>query len=546
MKSDDFDPVIQAAFNRKIHKIKTANWKEWLEIESKEEYEQLAFQLSGINNQKHFFKNIFNIKTTSRDFSIDRQQYIKNISQEGLQIFCHTSGTTDSSIANLKWFHMNEDLIKNMWIPGMRAIFESSGLNEQTSAIIFVPSRTSMDGIKIQDDSEYISLYSSEFSQRVVISAVKPKDYILREYKDAFDIEIITKILSIEDPSVISAPAAIILGWADLDRFKKGLSKVSNDSIDVNKNQERESHIFRLLRSEGLNKGARTIQEQLSNKLSDCRLIFSTSGLTEFQWNSISRFMNWDRGKENFTNLYVASEIGPFACSLTSEIARENGMHVFPLTVPMIESNGKRFFISEGNGMHGNLLVSYVNLKQPRFNIDMGDIIFIKPNSNGLPIIEGTIVRNEFKLRYPIKISPKIKTNSNFELSVGHYFSFPGFEINNPKNLLECLKKIAHLEGDSMLITRGRDDNFKPELFFSTRDVIMEFNNDNKKKLSGCLEEKALAELIEKNEILLRPIDDVPVDFLVPRPKILVQVRDGLLPKGILKKWPLYVLQNNN
>ena len=85
-------------------------------------------------------------------------------------VFCHTSGTTSGDIRQLKWYHMSNGLIKRLWAPGMQAIFESSGLNPKTSAVIFVPSRTKIDGINKLEGKEYISLYSSEFSQRLMLS----------------------------------------------------------------------------------------------------------------------------------------------------------------------------------------------------------------------------------------------------------------------------------------------------------------------------------------------------------------------------------------
>ena len=38
-------------------------------------------------------------------------------------------------------------------------------------------------------------------------------------------------------------------------------------------------------------------------------------------------------------------------------------------------------------------------------------------------------------------------------------------------------------------------------------------------------------------------IEEKPVDFLKNRTEILDKVRSGKYPKGILKKWPLYVIK---
>ncbi|MFX1237844.1 MAG: hypothetical protein ACFE8P_09005, partial [Promethearchaeota archaeon] len=143
MFSFDFNRSIQDIFNKKIKIDKKINWNQWLKIHSKEEYEELAFKLSGIANNDDHINDLNTIKTNSRNFAVEIVNYLNNEIIDDFEIFCHTSGTTDAKISNLKWFHMNDDMIKNIWIPGMTAIFESSGLNHNSSAIIFVPSRTS-------------------------------------------------------------------------------------------------------------------------------------------------------------------------------------------------------------------------------------------------------------------------------------------------------------------------------------------------------------------------------------------------------------------
>ena len=37
-------------------------------------------------------------------------------------------------------------------------------------------------------------------------------------------------------------------------------------------------------------------------------------------------------------------------------------------------------------------------------------------------------------------------------------------------------------------------------------------------------------------------LNEQPVQFLKNREEILLKVRSGALPKGILKKWPLYIV----
>jgi len=43
--------------------------------------------------------------------------------------------------------------------------------------------------------------------------------------------------------------------------------------------------------------------------------------------------------------------------------------------------------------------------------------------------------------------------------------------------------------------------------------------------------------------IILKKLSENPVDFLATRSEILEKVRNGKNPKGILKKWPLYIIE---
>jgi hypothetical protein len=48
---------------------------------------------------------------------------------------------------------------------------------------------------------------------------------------------------------------------------------------------------------------------------------------------------------------------------------------------------------------------------------------------------------------------------------------------------------------------------------------------------------------IKEKKIDFELINDQPVDFLNERDEMLNKVRNGQISKGILKKWPLYVIQ---
>ena len=550
MNSIDFDKNIQEIFNGCLLDFEPVKWKDWLKISSKEEYENLAIKLSGLDKVENLFDKINKEITNSRSFSIDIKSYLNSYNFTEPLIFCHTSGTTNGDIGQLKWYHMSKDLIKRLWAPGMQAIFESSGLDSKSSAIIFVPSRMKFDGINQINEKNYISLYSSEFSQRVMISVLKPKDYLLYEYKNATDIDILSKILNLEDVAVISAPAITILKWADPQKLCEELKK-SFIKSNVELNSESTS-LFNLIKKEGVVSASKKIQALLSDKFSTATIIFSISSLTQADWELIRKFMKWEKGKERFTNLYVASEIGPFAASITEgdyELSHSNKMYVFPLTLPIIENNGEKSLISRSNYKIGKLFVSRFDIKKALINIDIGDAIYIK-NQDALPVIEGKILRAGFNLKYPVNFSKKVKLPQHYNLSAGDYFSFRKFEIIEPRNLLHCLNRNCNINMDSMLLIQtsnnfDKDQHWNLTLYVTENSKCVSLDKffDT---ISKCPKEQWIQNAIEKNYIKLELLDEPPIDFLKKRSEMLSKVREGKIPKGILKKWPLYVVSHSS
>ena len=545
MKSFDFDRKVQDEFNEYFYNIKTINWHDWLEIDSKEEYEELALKLSGLSSIDNIMDRIKVETTDSRSFSIDLNDFLDKYHDTNSLVFCHTSGTTNSNLAELKWFFMARDIIKRQWAPGMQAIFESSGLDSNSSAIIFVPSRLKFDGIQKHGNKKYISLYSSEFSQRIMLSIVKPKYYLFYEYKCSKNLEIISEILTMDNISVISAPAITILGWADINRLKIGIKK-SIDLINQTQNSKLEQLLLEIKRK-GLERTARKIQSELSEKFAKTTIIFSISSLSVSDWDLIRKFMKWERGKERFTNLYVASEVGPFAASINKgdyEISRLNRMYIFPLTLPVIEYQGKREVISRTKNKFGRLYVSRLNNSDALININIGDIISVK-DQEGLPQIEGKILRNQFQLKYPIKISNQIKIKSNYKTYTGDFFSLNDFEIIEPRNLLLYLKEKCQYLNDSLLLIKSNEnDIIKWRLILPSsknKDCITE--DQVRELLLKYQKAGELSRAILNKKINIQIIEEQPVNFLSTREEILTQVRNGKVPKGILKKWPLYIVE---
>ncbi|MFW9830087.1 MAG: hypothetical protein ACFFEY_21140, partial [Candidatus Thorarchaeota archaeon] len=175
MNSFDFDKEVQKYFNRSYSDIKCVDWEKWLDVSSREEYEDLSLKLSGLSSVDGLFEKMRTELTDSKQISLNLATFLNNFDDSNIPILCHTSGTTNSEISALKWFNMSRDIVKRTWAPGMQAIFESSGLNRRLSAVIFVPSRIKIDGLQSYEGQKYLSLYSSEFSQRVMLSLIKPQ-----------------------------------------------------------------------------------------------------------------------------------------------------------------------------------------------------------------------------------------------------------------------------------------------------------------------------------------------------------------------------------
>ncbi len=545
MNSFDFDLETQKIFTKQFSKIQPTDWKKWLDISSKEEYEELALKNSGLSSFNDVFERVQKEKTNSKDLSIDLYNYIRNQHSSEPLIVCHSSGTTNSKLSALKWLHMSKNIIKKYWAPGMQAIFESSGLNSSSSVIIFVPSRLKTDGPNRYEDKNFISLYSSEFSQRLMLSIIKPHSYIFFEYKNSRNLEVIAKILSLDNVSAVSAPALTILGWADIEKFTFGI-KNSLEFIKIAEDPLLNKLLLKIER-EGIKNAAREIQALLSKKISEATVVFGISSLSENNWDTIRKFMNWEKGKERFINLYVASEIGPFAASITKDdfsFSRTGKLYVFPLTLPVVESKGNKELISRSKKKIGNLLISKVNESKVFINLDVGDIIKVV-NQEALPQIDGKILRSSFKLNYQIKVSEEIQLPSIYNVYAGDYFAFDTFEVYDPRDLLNCLKMNCNLDIDSILLLKQKKINETVWILviLSSANKLCSNIEEIQNIIYKCSKNDDFKENIKKNFIKINLIKENPINFLVTRSDMLNKVRNGKNPKGVLKKWPLYVIE---
>ena len=535
--SFDFDRKIQEIITEFLKDYNHINWKKWLDINSAQEYKEEILKNSGLASVRNLNERIKKEKLESRELSVDLHSYVANYTSREPLILCHTSGTTNSDPKALKWLHMKKSLIYQLWAPGMQAIFESSGLTSDSSAIIFVPSRMNFDGIVQMKKKECISLYTSEFSQRIALATLRPKQYLFSQYRFSKNLEIILKILSMDNIKVISAPATTVLGWADLNKFTMGLKNSLNNGED-NEN-EGVSEYLELIKQRGLKEIAKELQETLSDKLKKATLLFGISSLTENQWQTIKSFLKWKDGIYRFNNLYVGSEFGPFASSLS---LGKKEMYVLPLTLPVIESNNHRDFISNIATKRGTLLISRMNDLEPEININTGDIISVL-KQDGLPQIDGKIIRNGFNLKYDVKFSNQIKLPPEFNVLAGNYFNFGDFEIIEPRNLLHCITTNCKTETDAMVLVNSQNDKrLWKLLIFRPKNGACQEKEHVLQILSSCPQLKT-AEWIQNRSLLdVELLEDQPVQFLKEREEILLKVRSGDLPKGILKKWPLYIV----
>ena len=533
----DFDRETQRFFEKIPIERNKFDWKGWLQFTCIEEYRDFLLKYTGLNNIDNLWQKLENIETNSKEFSVEPEQLIDNYSANFPLILCHSSGTTNSDLTALKWFHMSSDTITRYWVPGMNAIFESSGLSSKNSALIFVPSRLKLDGMKSSNKKRYCSLYSSEFSQRIMLTSIKPESYLLNEYKNSKHLAIISQILSMENIAVISAPAITILGWANPEKLKEGIRKSLATVQDFPLTQTLE-YLLKLVEEEGLNTATSIIQSKLSEKLQKATIVFSISSLSKSNWVLIRKFMNWEDGKEKFTNLYIASEIGPIASSLGDyKVSRSNLMYIFPLFLPMLKYRNKIEFITNSSFKTGKLLISKTENGKPLLNVNIGDVISVE-SQEILPLIHGKILRSSFKLKYPIKLNDSIKTPENYSVHAGDYFECKSFDLIEPRNLIYCLNEKLKSNIDSMVFLISSNEEDSQKRFIIPVDRA-QFKEDI---FFECLSSNSLIREIKSNKVSIKLDSNKIVQYLEDREELLEKVRKGTLPKGILKKWPLYVI----
>lgn len=539
----DFDSDLQKVFNKTYSNIPPVDWRSWLDVSSREEYESLSLKLSGLSSMEDFFERLKVEKTDPKLLSVNVESFLASYNGSKPLVVCHTSGTSGGQLSDIKFYPIPEELVRRLWAPGMQAIFQASGLNRDSSAVIFVPSRIVGDGMSTVNGKTMIKLYSAEFSQRLMLSLIKPHQYLLYEYKDANNLQVLAEILSLDKIGIISAPASTVLGWADLEKLRQGLKKTQK-TFHMSTESPDSSEILSLVDRLGIDAAAVEIRKRLSEVLSSATIVFSISSITEGEWSKIRDFMRWKKGSEKFTNLYVGSEIGPFAATISRDdqgLPVDDKMHVFPLTIPVIERKGERDLISRSTHRIGRLLLSRFNISDYVINIDTGDVIIIE-SQEGLPRISGQVLRAGFRLKVKVVFKPETKIPREYHTFVGDYFELGELEIINPRRTLACLSKRCKTKKElPAVIKLGTSKDPSIMIISSPKGSECHTVKEIQKNLPLCPGGKTIEQALKNKRLILETLNSNPVETETPKSELLKLVRKGELPKGILKQWPLYL-----
>ncbi|MBN2150359.1 MAG: hypothetical protein JW839_02820 [Candidatus Lokiarchaeota archaeon] len=471
--------------------------------------------------------------------SVDPDEFFSTLPEGTTGIACHTSGTSGGAV---KWYPMTRDIVSRLWLPGMRAIYESSGMTGAATPIVFVPSRAAGDGLERRGTARNVRLYSSEFSQRLVIAAFLPSRYLVAEYKNATSVPVIGRMLDLDSVSIVSAPSATVLGWASEKVLEKGLV-ASMDHTDPTSLDGEAAMLAKRLAIGDPSQVALEVRNRLSEKLSDATVIFSTSNLTNGQWAKIRAFMRWSPGIDRFTNLYVGSEVGPFAGSIGHDRVGHtacNEMRVFPLTLPCVDTGKELLVISRVKQKRGRLLVSRIGHGRLFLNVDTGD--FLQGISeDGLPVLRGDVQRDEFPLKPSATLPSLLRDLVGYQIYAGDRFAIDGGEITNPARLIECLSGRGYPVIEPLIFLEPASPGGSWKVLAHVKGAIAGNNaRDWRTAILSCTGSSSNGNGLEGVPIECDVLPQDPWDG-PSRKKTLEAVRKGTLPKGALKRWPAYV-----
>jgi hypothetical protein len=168
-------------------------------------------------------------------------------------------------------------------------------------------------------------------------------------------------------------------------------------------------------------------------------------------------------------------------------------------------------------------------------NIDTGDVITVA-DQEGLPVIGGEVLRAQFQLKVDVSVSPVTIPDSR--ILVGSYFDINGIEIRNPRRLWACLADRCSIDGLSSGLMKPEGDTWVLAVFVPKNCSPADIENG----LTSCPGGESLGKALKKGQLHIEMAEKDLVEWVIPRSELLKKVRKGELPKGVLKKWPLYVV----
>jgi hypothetical protein len=148
-------------------------------------------------------------------------------------------------------------------------------------------------------------------------------------------------------------------------------------------------------------------------------------------------------------------------------------------------------------------------------------------------------------LKYDIKVSKEIELSPPYNVFAGDYFTFDTFEVHDPRYMLNCLKIRCNFDMDSILLLKQKiEDNVIYTLVaISNGNKLCSTVEEIQNIIYKCSKNDNFKDGIKRKYIKISLIKENPINFLETRKEMLNKVRNGKIPKGILKKWPFYVIE---
>jgi hypothetical protein len=170
----------------------------------------------------------------------------------------------------------------------------------------------------------------------------------------------------------------------------------------------------------------------------------------------------------------------------------------------------------------------------PAINIATGDVITVT-SQNGLPTIQGEILRAPFPVKTDLVLSPAARLPNPYTILVGTYFDVDGITLKNPRRFIACLTEKCNIK--------------KPVVLKKEKTWVMVVSGSESEDMSLTALKSALpacsddhAGLTLQGQIHIIKVDEPLIHSSVPRSELVAHVKQGDLPKGVLMQWPVYLV----